>query len=282
MSNNKVVKQITTDVIAPTLLSAYAYNLDKKEWQKGNFENRVVEEYEFELIMVSEGSMNYDGKTYKLEAGDLCFKRPYAQTQGEKPYGCYFVAFSMTKDDVGEIFPYYTNELLDKIPTILKVKNIKYFESLFIQIINEYVKGTSESLLMIRALLLELIYLAYNEGRQQYLPATFYKKIMNDIASYMEKNYTSNELTLTHLSDKANLSPGYLQKRFKKQFGISPNEYLSNYRIIKSKELLLFTNKSITEIALHCGFESTSYFSTVFKKTTGQTPKLFREVNYKR
>ncbi|WP_419880600.1 AraC family transcriptional regulator [Peribacillus sp. B-H-3] len=64
---------------------------------------------------------------------------------------------------------------------------------------------------------------------------------------------------------------------FSKFIGQSPNTYLNRYRIQKSSEMLLETNRSISEIAMVCGFQSPSYFSYVFRKETGITPQDYRK-----
>ncbi|PKG22633.1 AraC family transcriptional regulator [Niallia nealsonii] len=64
---------------------------------------------------------------------------------------------------------------------------------------------------------------------------------------------------------------------FSKYIGQTPNTYLVRYRIQKSCEMLLETNRSISEIAMVCGFQSASYFSYVFRKETGLTPQDYRK-----
>ena len=63
---------------------------------------------------------------------------------------------------------------------------------------------------------------------------------------------------------------------FKKSTGSSFKEYLNMVRIEESKRLLSNTDFSIIDIAIAVGFEDQSYFSKVFKKFTGLTPKQFR------
>lgn len=64
---------------------------------------------------------------------------------------------------------------------------------------------------------------------------------------------------------------------FNKYIGQTPNNYLSQYRILKSCEMLRETNMPICEIAIACGFQTASYFSYVFRKETGLVPQDFRK-----
>ena len=63
---------------------------------------------------------------------------------------------------------------------------------------------------------------------------------------------------------------------FRKYAEQTPNTYLLRYRITKSREMLHETNRTILEIELSCGFQSASYFSSVFHRETGLTPQDYR------
>lgn len=72
----------------------------------------------------------------------------------------------------------------------------------------------------------------------------------------------------------------YLKKLLKKEVGISPQQYVINLRINYAKKLLMNTTSkdfSISHIAYACGYEDPLYFSRVFKKQTGLSPKSFYE-----
>ncbi|MEK3886319.1 AraC family transcriptional regulator [Bacillus sp. FSL K6-3431] len=73
------------------------------------------------------------------------------------------------------------------------------------------------------------------------------------------------------------ISRGYFFELFKKATGFSPMQYINHFRIRRAKDDLRFTNLSITEIAEKNHFSSVHYFSRLFRKLTGQTPREFRE-----
>lgn len=64
---------------------------------------------------------------------------------------------------------------------------------------------------------------------------------------------------------------------FKEYIRKTPFDYLNEYRISKSIDMLKNTDMNITEIALRCGFGSSSYFAEVFKKYIGRSPKQFQK-----
>lgn len=92
---------------------------------------------------------------------------------------------------------------------------------------------------------------------------------------YIIDNYNKN-ITLKDVADKVYLSHNYLSELFKKQIGEGFYEFLSNYRIKKSKEILLTTNLKIYEVAEKVGYNDSISFGRVFKKVTGMTPNEFR------
>ena len=86
-----------------------------------------------------------------------------------------------------------------------------------------------------------------------------------------------SQFTLSVLSEKLDLSSGYLSIMFKKNFGIPFQDYLLQKRMEKAKLLLLTTELKNYEIAEQVGFEDVNYFITKFKKYYQITPKQYRE-----
>jgi two-component system response regulator YesN len=84
------------------------------------------------------------------------------------------------------------------------------------------------------------------------------------------------DISLSTVADAAGLSPSYLSMLFKKETGQNFSEHLTNVRIHKAKELLGCTSKMVYEVAYDVGFRDYRYFSQIFKKYTGQTPRQFQ------
>lgn len=101
-----------------------------------------------------------------------------------------------------------------------------------------------------------------------------YKELIQNI---IEESYTDSQFTLSVLSEKLDLSSGYLSIMFKKNFGIPFQDYLLQKRMEKAKLLLLTTELKNYEIAEQIGFEDVNYFITKFKKYYQITPKQYRE-----
>ena len=69
----------------------------------------------------------------------------------------------------------------------------------------------------------------------------------------------------------------YLSHAFKREYGVSPINYMISKRIEESKYLLAETDLSMTQIAQLLGFSSLSYFSQVFRRTQSVTPMEYRQ-----
>jgi two-component system response regulator YesN len=103
--------------------------------------------------------------------------------------------------------------------------------------------------------------------------------IVNKAIHYISENYMNN-ITLKQIADELHTNHSYLSTLFKKEMGIGFTDYLSNLRIVKSKNLLSGTNLSIVDISLSSGFESQSYFTKIFKKKNGITPNEYRKASH--
>ena len=84
-------------------------------------------------------------------------------------------------------------------------------------------------------------------------------------------------LSLEELAAAAEMSPKYFCRFFAEMTGRTPIDYLNYYRVECACEQLLYSDETVTDIALGCGFNDLSYFVKTFKKYKGVTPKRFRK-----
>ena len=84
-------------------------------------------------------------------------------------------------------------------------------------------------------------------------------------------------LTLEQLAEEGHMNKYYLSHAFKREYGVSPINYMISKRIEESKYLLAETDLSMTQIAQLLGFSSLSYFSQVFRRTQSATPMEYRQ-----
>lgn len=102
-------------------------------------------------------------------------------------------------------------------------------------------------------------------------------KLAEEMTKYLELNYAS-KITAAELSRRFGLVPSYLSMVFRQARGVSPFEYLTQYRIRRAEEYLAGRKElTVREIAERTGFSDQLYFSKVFKKQTGRTPSAWRK-----
>lgn len=94
--------------------------------------------------------------------------------------------------------------------------------------------------------------------------------------TYIDADISGN-LSLSSISQALNISSSYLSTLFRKETGQTLTEYISQRRVKHAMHLLETTKLQVQTIAQHCGIMDVQYFSKVFKRITGKTPKEYRE-----
>lgn len=94
--------------------------------------------------------------------------------------------------------------------------------------------------------------------------------------AFIQENF-AEKLTLEEIADAASVSTRECLRCFRSSIHQSPMDYLIEYRVQMAKKLLETTGLSITDIALRCGFNSSSYFTKIFHRSCGKTPNAYRK-----
>ncbi len=101
-------------------------------------------------------------------------------------------------------------------------------------------------------------------------------QLITEAKSYLHDNLQEH-ISLNTISSDIGISKYYLHRLFTEINGITPLGYLTSIRLEKAKNLLQYSNNSILDIAISCGFDNTPYFSNLFKKHIGLSPSQFRK-----
>ena len=88
-----------------------------------------------------------------------------------------------------------------------------------------------------------------------------------------------NEITVEDIANNCGLNRNYFGKIFREEFGTTPQRFLINYRMVKACELLLHTEKTISEISVMVGYPNQLHFSRAFKNEYGLSPRSWRSEN---
>ena len=102
------------------------------------------------------------------------------------------------------------------------------------------------------------------------------RSLLKKAAAYIDRHYTEEKLSLNQVAQEINISANYLSAIFSQELGKTFTEYVTGKRMELARELLRTTDKRSGEVAFAVGYRDPHYFSFLFKKTQGCTPKEYR------
>lgn len=108
-----------------------------------------------------------------------------------------------------------------------------------------------------------------------------YSLLVQKVVNYVNTDLQA-DLTLNAMATRLSVSPSYLSSLFKKEMGVSLTDYVNGCRIDHAKMLLLWSELPLKQVALQCGVEDLYYFSRMFKRFTGQTPRTWQQAERQR
>ena len=103
-----------------------------------------------------------------------------------------------------------------------------------------------------------------------------YSPLVQKVITLVDFDITA-DLSLSRQAEMLNVNASYLSTLFKKETGMTLTEYVAKKRVEQAAFLLTSTNQQIQTVAQNCGIYDVNYFTKLFKKHTGQTPKGYRE-----
>ena len=145
-------------------------------------------------------------------------------------------------------------------------------ETLFGKLEREYQSKDIYSERLVKQYMSEiLIYLTRIDNHSNPKIAEGSAGVIRDAVKYINENYAS-DISLSVVAGEFALSKSFFSRKFKEVSGFGFNEYLTLVRISHAEKLLTEPDYSVTEAALACGFNDSSYIAAVFKKLWGVTP----------
>ncbi len=236
-----------------------------------------------ELYFLEQGITKYfiGNKIYILKPGDFIFipKGQYHQTTINESEKRQRLLLTFDSAFVGSGYLKYIQELiLDKHIHIHEehMNDLKYIlKKIEDEEKNKFGDYEKMQKMYLRQL---LILITRNRIKEQCVVISENEKLVQEAAVYISENY-EQELCLENLANRYSVSPGHFSKLFKRITGVGVSEYIRISRVNAAQELIESTKLSITEIAQKCGFNDSNYFTQVFKKIVGITPKKYSMQN---
>lgn len=214
--------------------------------QRYNYENKLIEAVR--LGQIHKADLLFTG----LE--EVSFeKRTQDPLRNMKNYCIIINTLFRKAAENGGVMPIY----LDKVSSSFALKI-------------EQISTITEIKLLMKEIFLSYCRLVRKHAMKNYSP------IVQKTIIFIESDISAN-LTLNTLAKMHNVSSGYLSTVFKKETGKNITEYIRDKRMKHAEHLLSSTHLQIQTVALHCGIMDVQYFSKLFKKHSGKTPKEYRE-----
>ena len=117
---------------------------------------------------------------------------------------------------------------------------------------------------------------SHREGQLQEVRRVSEKRSVEREVKQYVKDHLADDLNVSRIAEVMHFNPQYLTRTFKADTGMGVLEYITTERIEAAKKLLVETNIPIKEIASLVGYQDYAYFTRVFKKESGVSPKQYR------
>ena len=105
-----------------------------------------------------------------------------------------------------------------------------------------------------------------------------YTEIIDKAKQYIRDNYQNENMSLQSVASSVNVSSNHFSAIFRKETGETFIDYLTAVRMEKAKELLICTSMKTSEVGFEVGYRDPHYFSYIFKKSAGMSPKEYRRI----
>ncbi len=260
--------------------------------------------YDYELIYIKQGScvITIEDQVFQAKPGMIFLFRPGIRhsirtTEGQlfiQPHVHFDLLLyddrsavninfrpknEMSPEELSHVRPDVLKVMYPDFPDHITLADANYIEFLLYDLITNYKAGHLIGDMFqvdMKWRFLRLFSQVCNEIRWQQQRANHAPRALaNNIRRYLEAHY-SRRISLNELSSMYHMDKSYLGRVFTKTYGVSIIKFHQQTRIERSKELLRYSNASITQIADKLDFEDINTFSRVFKQVTGMSPSEYR------
>ncbi len=232
---------------------------------------------DYQLIYIASGKMHVvlNEKKETVHKGNMLLFRP------DEPQVYYMYA-----EDLPEVF--WVHFTGNNVKRLLEFNDISYgknifftglshnYKWLFLQMIQELqLKRTNYSDTIALQLRLLLLYISRNDAEGQLVTAELLDE--SEKAMHYFNNSFHTKIIIEDYARDHNMTPGWFIQNFKKITGTTPTQYIVSLRINNAMNLLEESEYSIEKIANFVGYDNALYFSRLFRKHVGCSPREYRK-----
>ncbi|MBQ9262725.1 MAG: AraC family transcriptional regulator [Clostridia bacterium] len=237
------------------------------------------EGYHLHVVLSGKGILRAEGKEYHIHKGQLFLLRErddiFYQADMEDPW--YYVWITYCGEKAGQYMAFagFTDGVYVQDCNI----DLSEFSSVVTDILERpHLKPSSEfyrASLALRFLSLAIESWEKSEEGARHKNDLTVEDYVNFAAKFMKSNYSG--IKVSDVADYIGINRTYLTAIFKEKMHISPQEYLMQVRMDKSRELLLKTDVPIYVVAKEVGYNDQLAFSKIFRKKFGLSPEQYRK-----
>ncbi len=257
---NKNICKFSTPLISSSLWTHLFILESDEEIMKRRItlnENRVY------LISKGEGTLIINSKEQVFQTGDLIFGFKGDEIRAEKTNKCEYMYIDFDGTRSQELFRRFgiidSNRIFSGFDGL-----IPFWHESLSRASSENIDLSAESILL------------YTFSRLS-VSTPKGNPLINKIIEFSEENFKENDFSISVIAEELGYNVKYLSHIFKEKTGVTYSEYLRDLRIKYAISLFDHGLDSVKNVAILSGFSDPLYFSTVFKKCIGVTPKEYKK-----
>jgi AraC-like DNA-binding protein len=236
---------------------------------------RILNEYQIHYITDGEGMYENNSGKYKILPGSLLITKPgeWHRYRPKKHAGWVEHYVGFTGFIAHQMFgrPWLTSK-----NAVVQIGNRQEIIDTYYKIFDYILEEKPGYQQVAAGMIMKLLGFIVSLDKQKDFSGKRVEKIIQD-ACFMIRENVESEFDFKNFAEKNNIGYSYFRKMFKKYTGVPPVQYHLDLKLLRAKEMLLNTNKSIKEISFDLGFQSIYYFSRIFKNKLGVSPSEIRK-----
>lgn len=249
--------------------------------------------YELELILEGTGSMNINGREFPLAPNTLYLLTPtdFHSYHVEPEQSLTLINVTFSPDCIEDLtiteMITLTHYIFTELDADTAARLIFLMRQMKEECTGEKFLNKKYSMGLMSCVLVELLrcykmsqvedHLGAGLSNSKKHPAPHALPLPVQNALYFIRLHFRENITLKDVAQLSGFSEHYMSKLFHRNFGMGFKEYLTSLRLDHARQLLQYSDESITDVAYFCGFNSSSHFLHVFKDKYGTSPLQYRK-----
>jgi AraC-like DNA-binding protein len=252
----------------------YQYGMEKCK-KMHSYGPAIRDHYLIHFVLKGSGVFYVNGKSYKIKENQGFLICPnivtYYEADNEEPWVYTWVGFKGIKAE-----NYLKLANLDQENPVFECAEVDFVKKCFEDMRKATELRYGRELRLQGLLIMFLSELIEEVGKNVIINSNYKELYIKKSMLFVETNYSS-KLSISEMAKSVGLNKNYFSTFFRENMGVTPQQYIIEYRINKACELMSNQGLTIGDISRSVGYDDTLGFSKIFKKEKGMSPKKYRE-----